>query len=196
MCELGATHMSTETKTKYRRYDEAFKKSAVEHWLLSGKSARIIAGELGINEPNLHKWKQPFKALPAGQVAGTLEALQAENRRRQKELHRVAQPRGQRCGRTRIARLMRTAGLSSRLRRRFQPVSLTDSNHDLPVAPNRLRELPLPQQRDAVWVADITYVETGCMWRLLHAALRGHGVETTPPHGWPGASLGSWSAIC
>jgi len=93
MCELGITHMNTETKTKHKRYDEAFKKSAVEHWLISGKSARQIAAELGINVQNLPKWKQKFKALPAGQVAGTLEALQAENRRLQRELHRVAQQR-------------------------------------------------------------------------------------------------------
>jgi putative transposase len=79
--------------TKYKRYDTAFKHSAVEHWMLSGKSARIIATELGINEQSLHKWKQQFKALPAGQVAGTLEQLQAENRRLQRELHRVAQQR-------------------------------------------------------------------------------------------------------
>ena len=61
--------------------------------MLSGKSARIIAVELGINEQSLHKWKQQFKGLPAGQVAGTLEQLQAENRRLQRELHRVAQQR-------------------------------------------------------------------------------------------------------
>ena len=90
MCELGATHMNTETKTKNKRYDEAFKRSTVEHWLVSGKSARLIAAELGINVQNLHKWKQRFKALPAGQVANTLEALQAENRRLQRELHRVS----------------------------------------------------------------------------------------------------------
>jgi len=39
---------------------------------------------------NLHQWKQRFKSLPAGQVAGTLEALQAENRRLQRELQRVS----------------------------------------------------------------------------------------------------------
>jgi transposase len=78
---------------RYKRYDTTFKHSAVEHWMLSGKSARIIAGELGINEQSLHKWKQQFKALPAGQVAGTLEQLQAENRRLQRELHRVVQQR-------------------------------------------------------------------------------------------------------
>jgi transposase-like protein len=85
--------MKTETKTKHKRYDEAFKQSAVEHWLISGKSARQVATELGFNVQNLPKWKQRFKALPAGQVAGTLEALQTENRRLQKELQRVAQQR-------------------------------------------------------------------------------------------------------
>src|ERR1017187_4662412 len=93
MCELVPTHMNNETRTKHKRYDEAFKRSAVEHWMVSGKSARLIADELGINQQNLHKWKQKFKALPAGQVAGTLEAFQAENRRLQKELHRVVQQR-------------------------------------------------------------------------------------------------------
>ena len=84
--------MNTAT-TKHKRYDEAFKRSTVEHWMLSGQSATQIARELGINVQNLHKWKQKFKALPAGQVAGTLETLQAENRRLQKELHRAVQQR-------------------------------------------------------------------------------------------------------
>ena len=66
---------------------------------------------------------------------------------------------------------MRVAGLSSRPRRRFRPLSLTDSHHDLPVAPNRLRELALPQQRDAVWVADITYVETEEGWLYVAGVL-------------------------
>ncbi|HEX3855831.1 MAG TPA: hypothetical protein VHY30_00870 [Verrucomicrobiae bacterium] len=37
-----------QASTKYRRYDAVFKHSAVEHWMFSGKSTRIIAGELGI----------------------------------------------------------------------------------------------------------------------------------------------------
>lgn len=79
-----------ETTKTHKRYDEAFKRSAVEHWMLSGKSVRQIAAELGVNVQTLHGWKQKFKELPAGQVAGTLEALQAENRRLQRELQRVS----------------------------------------------------------------------------------------------------------
>jgi transposase len=79
--------------SKYKRYDEAFKRQAVEQWLLSGKSCRIVAGELGINSQTLHQWKQHYKGLPAQQVAGTLEALQAQNRRLEQELQRVKQQR-------------------------------------------------------------------------------------------------------
>jgi transposase-like protein len=62
---------------KYKRYEDVFKRQAVEHWMLSGKSARRVALELGVNFQSLQNWKKQFKALPAGQVAGTLEALQA-----------------------------------------------------------------------------------------------------------------------
>jgi len=55
---------------------------------------------------------------------------------------------------------MRATGLRSQARRRFRPLSLTDSNHDLPIAPNRLRGTAAPSRRDTVWVADITYVKT------------------------------------
>jgi len=81
--------MNTEA-IKHKRYDETFKRSAVEHWMLSGKSVRQVAAELGVNVQTLHGWKKKFKELPAGQVAGTLEALQAENRRLQRELQRVS----------------------------------------------------------------------------------------------------------
>jgi transposase-like protein len=83
----------TTPTRKYKRYDEAFQRSTVEHWLLSGKSARQTAAELGVNVQTLQNWHKKFKALPAGQVAGTLEALQLENRRLQRELHRMMQQR-------------------------------------------------------------------------------------------------------
>ena len=89
---MNPNENSTPTR-KYKRYDEAFQRSTVAPWMLSGKSARQVAQELGLNVQSLQKWKQKFKALPAGQVAGTLEALQTENRRLQKELHRLMQQR-------------------------------------------------------------------------------------------------------
>lgn len=48
-------------------------------------------------------------------------------------------------------------------RRRWVPRT-TDSRHDQPIAPNRLAERPVPQQRDEGWVTDITYVPTDEGW--------------------------------
>ncbi len=86
-------------------------------------------------------------------------------------IHQWLQQRGHACGRHRIARLMRAACLRSQTRRRFRALSLTDSDHDLPIAPNRLRRGEAPAHRDAVWVADITYVNTDEGWLYVAGVL-------------------------
>jgi transposase InsO family protein len=77
---------------------------------------------------------------------------------------------GQRHGRNRIRRLMREQQLCGRQKRRFR-VRTTDSNHDEPIAPNRLAERPAPTRPDEVWVADITYVGTAEGWLYVAAIL-------------------------
>lgn len=70
------------------------------------------------------------------------------------------------CGRHRVARLMRQAGLCVQQRPAFRPRT-TDSNHLLPIAPNRLKALGPPQRPNQVWVSDITYIDTLQGWRYL-----------------------------
>jgi putative transposase len=77
---------------------------------------------------------------------------------------------GKRHGRNRIARLMREEKICGRQRRRYR-VCTTDSNHDNPVAPNRLAEVPKPSKPNQVWVADITYIETAEGWLYLAGVL-------------------------
>ncbi len=60
-------------------------------------------------------------------------------------------------------------GLSQRQRRRFKPVSLTDSNHNLPVAPNLLAPRQPTLQPSAVWGAD--YASTAYRQRLAQAGV-------------------------
>ena len=62
---------------------------------------------------------------------------------------------GCRHGRNRIQRLMREANICGRQRRRYR-VRTTDSNHDQPIAPNRLAQQGAPSGPNQVWVADIT----------------------------------------
>ena len=77
---------------------------------------------------------------------------------------------GQRHGRNRIARLMREQGLCGRQKRRYR-VQTTDSQHDEPIAPNRLAQAPAPTGPDQLWAADITYVATATGWVYVAAIL-------------------------
>jgi len=69
-------------------------------------------------------------------------------------------------GRNRIARLMRQKGLCGRAKGRFR-VHTTDSNHDQPIAPNRLADLAAPSAPNQIWVGDITYIPTEEGWLYL-----------------------------
>jgi len=73
---------------------------------------------------------------------------------------------GRSHGRNRIARLMRQEHLCGRAKRRFR-VRTTDSNHDQPIAPNRLAQLPAPTAPNQIWVGDITYIPTEEGWLYL-----------------------------
>jgi putative transposase len=77
---------------------------------------------------------------------------------------------GHKHGRNRIARLMRQQQLCGRVKGRFR-VRTTDSNHDQPIAPNRLPDLPAPSAPNQVWLGDITYVATEEGWLYLAGIL-------------------------
>jgi transposase len=76
-----------------RKFDQTFKREAVENWLSSGKSAEVVAQELGLLANRLYAWKKRFAPPDAGgRAAGgakpgsmadlqaRLDALQRENR--------------------------------------------------------------------------------------------------------------------
>jgi transposase InsO family protein len=85
-------------------------------------------------------------------------------------IQKVLGQAGHPYGRHRIARLMRQQGLCGRAKGRFR-VCTTDSNHDQPIAPNRLPALPAPSAPNQVWVGDITYVATEEGWLYLAGIL-------------------------
>jgi putative transposase len=82
----------------------------------------------------------------------------------------VLRRQGQRISRRRVQRLLRAVGRRGLQRRRWVPRT-TDSRHDQPIAPNRLAELPAPQQRDQAWLTDITYVPTAEGWLYVAGVL-------------------------
>lgn len=75
--------------TPTRRYDETFKRQAVEYWLESDKPGPSVASDLGVSYPSLKKWKRRSgaNAMPAR------ADLAAENRALKAELARVREQR-------------------------------------------------------------------------------------------------------
>ena len=99
-----------------------------------------------------------------------IQALHAQHQRRYgapRIQHALAQE-GRRHGTKRIARLMKQAGLRGLCPKRFVPCT-TQSQHDQPIAPNRLAQAPAPTGPNQVWVSDLTYVATQQGW--LYVAL-------------------------
>ena len=72
---------------------------------------------------------------------------------------------GIRCGKNRVARIMKEAGLHSRTKKKFK--ATTQSNHQLPVAPNLLNQNFSVDTPGRIWVGDITYIHTGEGWVYL-----------------------------
>jgi len=88
-------------------------------------------------------------------------------------VHAELQAQGERCGRKRVARLMRQEGLRVKGRRRFRPTT-TDSRHPHPVAANVLARrfgVTEIEARNRVWASDITYVPTREGWLYLAVIL-------------------------
>ncbi|MCU0492580.1 MAG: IS3 family transposase [Chloroflexaceae bacterium] len=69
-------------------------------------------------------------------------------------VHAALQQRGERCSRTRVARLMRHAGLVAH--RRQQRVRTTDRQHDAPIAPNVLDRQFRVESPNRAWGAAST----------------------------------------
>jgi putative transposase len=84
------------------------------------------------------------------------------------ELHAL----GHQCGKHRVARLMREAGLQAKSARRFRVT--TQSGHRQPVARNLLArqfDVGRPPRPNPTWAADITYLPTREGWLYLAVVL-------------------------
>ena len=137
-----------------------------------------LCAALGVSRSGYHAWVTRTPG-PRAQADATLWPLIEQAYKESRQTYgspRIRQwlgRHGQKCSRHRVARLMRGHRMKSQTKRRFR-VALTDSNHDLPIAPNRLRDTKPPAQRDAVWVADITYVDTAEGWLYVAGVLDRH----------------------
>lgn len=134
-----------------------------------------LCAALEVTLSGYHAWVAAAPSARRQQDAALLPQIEAIHAR---HLGRYGAPRiqdalarqGQRHGTKRIARLMRQKGLRGLCPKRFVPRT-TDSDHDQPIAPNRLTQAPVPTGPNQVWVSDLTYVDTQEGWLYVAVIL-------------------------
>lgn len=126
-----------------------------------------------VSRSGYYDWKERRQRPGSRQIESTsLRARIREEFARSRQTYgspRLARVLGCPGRRNRIARLMRAERLFARQRSKYR-VATTDSRHGGPIAPNRIRHLPV-RRLDQVWVTDATAVLTGQGWLYLVAVL-------------------------
>jgi putative transposase len=135
-----------------------------------------LCGTFEVSRSGYYDWwqrrdKPSPRALEDAALRPQIAAIHQEHDRTygSPRIQRALAHAGQRHGRNRIARLMREQGLWGQQNARFKVVT-TDSHHDLPIAPNRLREA-VATRPNQIWVGDITYIKTAQGWLYLAAIM-------------------------
>jgi putative transposase len=137
-------------------------------------SITLLCRVLDVSRSGYYAWRkrEPSARKMADQVLLALMRLHHKKSRGaygSPRIHQAIQKEGIRCGRKRVARLMREASLGARQKRRYQVT--TQSNHYLPVVPHLLDQAFTAKRPDTIWLSDITYLATAEGWLYLAVVL-------------------------
>jgi putative transposase len=141
--------------------------------LMTEYDVQEMCETLSVSTSGYYDWleRKPSQRQKSDEVLSEqIRAIHAASRKTygRPRITLTLQDQGQRCSPKRVARLMRQNGLQGAQKARYKPKT-TDSNHDLPISPNRLAELPAVERLNQVWVGDITYIPTLEGWMYLAA---------------------------
>jgi len=130
------------------------------------KMCRII----GASRSGYYQWKiQPQSRRQKENEKILMEIKEShKNSRRAYGSPRIVEDlkaKGMKCGKNRVARLMKIHGIVGKAKKRFK--ATTNSNHALPVAENLLNQNFTAEKPNTVWLSDITYVPTLEGWLYL-----------------------------
>lgn len=115
---------------------------------------------LAVSVSGYRAWKRggtpDRKRLKDAQLLALIRSIHAEFRGAygSPRMTRELRSRGAAVSEERVARVMRENGIRARHKRRFR--ATTDSQHRLPVAPNRLARHFTPAAPNRAWTADVT----------------------------------------
>jgi putative transposase len=139
---------------------------------------RDLCAAFRVSRSGYYRWRtaeQSARAKEDALIGAQLRTLHTQSRGTygRPRLCAALRQLGRNHSSKRIGRLMRILGLKEIQRGRFR-AQTTVSNHELKRAPNRLLQAPPTQQKDQVWVADITFVPTGEGWLYVAGVLYRH----------------------
>ncbi len=136
---------------------------------------RLMCRVLEVSPSGYYGWRsRPESARAAAnrQLLADVRRIHAGHHGRygSPRVHAALRAEGRSASRGRVERLMHSYGIRALAGRRFRPCT-TDSRHDLPIAPNLLKQDFSASVPNTVWLADITYLPTGEGWLYLAAVL-------------------------
>lgn len=70
------------------------------------------------------------------------------------------------CGKRKVKKIMKILGIKGKQEKKFR-IATTDSNHDESIAPDLLKREFRQEEKDRVWVSDVTYIECLLGWKYL-----------------------------
>jgi transposase InsO family protein len=129
---------------------------------------------LGVSRSGYYAWRGRVPSARQQANAGLLDRIRDVHVRSRQtygapRIHAELNHGGARCGRHRVARLMRRQGIVAKMTRRFRLT--TRAKHNPPPAPNRLQAPFIAGQANRQWVADLTFIPTRAGWLYLAVVL-------------------------
>ena len=133
-------------------------------------SIRLMCRLLNVSVSGYYSW---LERKPSKRTSNNMELFDKIKFIFDDEKARVGAPRitkrlnreGNSVGKQRVARIMREHGLRAKASKKFK--ATTNSNHQLPVAPNLLEQNFNANKPNEKWVSDITYCWTNEGWLYL-----------------------------
>jgi putative transposase len=130
----------------------------------------ILCRVLEVSRSGYYAWRSRDPSVTAArreELTEQVTVIHAEVKGRygSPRIHAELVDRGHECCVNTVARVMREAGIAAKTKRKFRQT--TDSNHTLPVAENLLDRQFDPDEPNAAWVADVTYIPTREGWLYL-----------------------------
>jgi transposase InsO family protein len=136
---------------------------------------RVMCSALDVSSAGYYAWRGRPESRRSAANRALLDDIKQVHRDNHgcygsPRIHLELEAQGRGASRGRIERLMRRHGVRA-IMARPRRVRTTDSHHGLPIAPNLLDRNFVAAAPNRIWLADITYVETGEGWLYLSTVM-------------------------